>query len=77
LQFRSEDWSEDMEKELCLLRGRVVDADVAEVLMQNCFLEYSSQIIRHTTITRLKVRCDCSEQYDNADYALCLLWLAF
>jgi hypothetical protein len=52
-KFCSEDWSEDMEKELCLLWDMTVEADVAELLMQRDFLDLTSRIIHDTTIPRL------------------------
>jgi len=77
LQFCSEDWSEDMEKELCLLWDMTVEADVAELLMQRDFLDLTSRIIHDTTIPRLIVSFDCSVQYDNSDFVVQLLQLAF
>jgi len=70
LQFCSEDWSEDMEKELCLLWDMTFEADVAELLMQRDFLDLTSRIIRDTTIPRLIVSFDCSVQYDNYDFVV-------
>lgn len=77
LQFCSEDWSEDMEKELCLLWDMTVEADVAELLMQRDFLDLTSRIIHDTTIPRLIVSFDCNVQYDNSDFVVQLLQLAF
>jgi hypothetical protein len=76
LQFCSEDWSEDMEKELCLLWDMTVEADVADLLMQHDFLDLASRIIHDTTIPRLMVSYDCSAQCDNSDQAVQLLQLA-
>jgi hypothetical protein len=76
LQFRSEDWSEDMEEELCILWDMTVEAEVAELLMQHDFLDLSSRIIRDTTIPRLMVSYDCGDQYDNFGNAVQLLQLA-
>jgi hypothetical protein len=72
LQFCSEDWSEDMEKELCLLWDMTFEADVAELLMQHDFLDLTSRIIHDTTIPRLVVSCDGSVQ-NNSDlvYSYC------
>lgn len=53
MKFCSEDWSEDMETELCLLWDMTIEPDVVEILMQYDFLDFTSQIIHDTTIPRL------------------------
>ncbi|XP_021929302.1 uncharacterized protein LOC110834446 isoform X2 [Zootermopsis nevadensis] len=52
-KFSSEDWSEDMETELCLLWDMTIEPDVVELLMQHNFLDLTSRIIHHTNIPRL------------------------
>jgi hypothetical protein len=76
LQFCSEDWSEDMESQLCLLWDMTFEADVVEFLMQHDFLDLTSRIIHDTTIPRLMVSYDGSVQYGNSDFAVLLLQLA-
>ncbi|PNF41689.1 hypothetical protein B7P43_G03437 [Cryptotermes secundus] len=53
MKFCSEDWSEDVETELCLLWDMTIEPDVVELLMQYDFLDLASRIIRDTTIPRL------------------------
>ncbi|XP_069674694.1 uncharacterized protein [Periplaneta americana] len=49
----SEEWSEDMETELCLLWDMTIEPDVVELLVHYNFLGISSQLIREVTVPRL------------------------